>query len=136
MVLLQVRFADLQRYSPRQAVVESSIASLFSNPTFLQRPAFAPIMSDPKLTSYLEEMKREFWHERRHLRQDEIKLQWAASAAPYASILLDTEAPLQPLELTPAQGQQMARQSTSNSWTEAAERRPSVCTRQDLPLPS
>ncbi|KAF6220124.1 hypothetical protein HO133_003255 [Letharia lupina] len=80
-------------------------------------------MSDPELMSYLEGMKKKFWNERRHLQQDEIKLQWAARAAPYTSILLDTQAPIQPLELTSTQGHQMARQSTSKSWSEAASRR-------------
>ncbi|CAD6581080.1 MAG: hypothetical protein ASARMPRED_000416 [Alectoria sarmentosa] len=84
-------------------------------------------MSDPKLVSYLEGMKKRFWHECRHLQQDEIKLQWAARTAPYTSVLLDTEAPTQALELTSTPGQEMARQSTSKSLAEtsAARRRAS-----------
>lgn len=98
-------------------------ASLMLRSTSLQRPPVAITMSDPELMSYLEGMKKKFWNERRHLQQDEIKLQWAARAAPYTSILLDTQAPIQPLELTSTQGHQMARQSTSKSWSEAASRR-------------
>lgn len=93
-------------------------------------------MSDPKLMSYLEGMKKRFWHERRHLQQDEIKLQWAARTAPYTSVLLDTGAPTQALELSPTPGQEMARQSTSKSLAEttAARRRASVRTHLDLHL--
>lgn len=80
-------------------------------------------MSNPNLISYLEEMKQKFWHERRHLQQDVINLQWAAKAAPLASILFNTEAPTQPLDVALVQEQQMSRQSTSKSWTEAVSAR-------------
>ena len=80
-------------------------------------------MSDPGLMSYLEGMKKKFWDERRHLQPDEIKRQWAARAAPYTEILLDTEAQTLPLEITSTQGQQMARHSTSKSCMEAVARR-------------
>lgn len=105
----------------------SSKASPKPRTTSLQRSPAAPIMSDSTLMSYLEGMKKTFWHERHHLQQDEIKLQWAARAAPFTSVLLDTEAPTQPLELTSTSGQEMARQSTSRSWAgmTAARRRAS-----------
>lgn len=108
----------------------SSRASPKPGFTSLQRPPATPTMSDPRLISYLEGMKKRFWHERRHLQQDEIKLQWAARAAPYTSVLLDTEAPTQTLQLTSTSGQQMARQSTSKSWAgmTVARRRASVRT--------
>lgn len=80
-------------------------------------------MPDPKLMSYLEEMKTQFWHERRHLHQDEIKLQWAAGTAPYTSIFFDTEAQTLPSGLTSTQTQPTVRQSTSKSWADAATKR-------------
>lgn len=113
----------------------SSIASLTPNPTSLRRPPLAPIMSDPKLMAYLEGMKKKFWHERRHLQPDDIKLQWATKAAPYTTILLDDEAPTQPLELTPTQGQQMARQSTSKSAEATPKTRTSVRAHTPGPFP-
>ena len=108
----------------------SSRASPKLGTTSLQRPPATPTMSDPRLMSYLEGMKKRFWHERRHLEQDEIKLQWTARAAPYTNVLLDTEAPTQTVELTSTSGHQMARQSTSQSWAgiTAARRRASVRT--------
>ena len=80
-------------------------------------------MSDARLLSDLKGMRQRFWHERRGLQEDEIRLQWAAEAAQYTNILLGTEAQTLPLELTSNQGQQMARQSTSMSWAEAAARK-------------
>ena len=120
MVLLQGRFADLHVCPSRQAVA-GSINNLSS--TSLQRSPVALVMSNPNLISYLEAMKKKFWHERRHLQQDEINLQWAAKAAPLASILFNTDAPTQPLDISSTQGQRMARQSTSRSWTEAVSSR-------------
>lgn len=112
----------------------STKASPLPNPTSLRRPPAASIMSESKLISYFEGMKKRFWHERRHLHHDEIKLQWAAKAAPYTSILLDTEAPTLPFELTSTQGTQMACQPSSKSWAEApVRRRGSVRTYLDLP---
>ena len=126
-VSLMFNVAHLEKRSPR--------ASLLLSPTSLQRPPLAPIMSDPKLMSYLEEMKKSFWQKHHHLQEDEIKSQWAATAAPY-SCILNTEAPTQPLGLTSTQGQQMARHSSSKSWTEAAARRcASVRSHLHLPLP-
>ena len=131
-VLLRGRFADLHHCPSRQTVA-GSITNLSS--TSLQRSPVAPIMSNPKLISYLEGMKKTFWHERRHLQQEEIKLQWAAKAAPLASILFNTEAPTQPMDITSTQGQQMARQSTSKSWTEAASARGRAPVRTQIYLP-
>ena len=102
-------------------------------PTTLQGPPIDPIMSDSRLMSYLEGMKESFWQERGHLQQDEIKLQWAANVAPLISILREPEAPAQSLEPISTQGQQMARQSTSESWAEASRNKP-VYTHVYMPL--
>ena len=92
-------------------------------------------MSDPKLMTYLEKMKTQFWHEHQHLQQDDIMLEWKAKTASYANLLLGTEAPTtQSLELPSAQGHQMARQSSSKSWAETPlRRRASVRTQLRLP---
>lgn len=101
----------------------SSRASPVPSPISLRRLPAAPIMSETKLISYLEEMKRKFWEARRHLQPDEINLQWAAKAAPYTNILLGTGTQTLPLELTSTQAPQMARHSTSKSCAEAPVRR-------------
>lgn len=90
-------------------------------------------MSDPGLMSYLKEMKTQFWHELRHLQQDEIKLQWIARTAPYISIHLDIEAQTLPLGLTSTQRQPIARQFSFKSGAEAATKRGSVRTYLHLP---
>ena len=122
-------------FTLNRLVQPSSSASPLSNPTSFSRP-LAPIMSDAKFISFLEGVKKTFWHERQNLQQDEIKLQWAAKAASLTSILLDTEnQTLQPKPIS-NQGTQMARQSTSMPWAEApARRRGSVRTQLNL-LPS
>ena len=94
------------------------------SPTTLQDPSTVPLMSDSRLISLLEGMKETFWQERGHLQQDEIKLQWAANVAPLISILREPEAPAQSLEPISTQGQQMARQSTSESWAKASRLEP------------
>ena len=104
-----------------------------SPPTTLQTPPIVRIMSDSRLISLLEGMKETFWQERGHLQQDEIKLQWAANVAPLISILREPEAPAQSLEPISTQGQQMARQSTSESWAKAS-RHTSVNTHVYTPL--
>lgn len=111
----------------------SSRASPAPTPTSLRRLPAAPIMSEAKFLSYLEEMRRKFWEARRHLQPDEINRQWAAKAAPYTNILCGTEAQTLPLELTSTQAPQMARHSTSASCAEApARRRGSVHSHLDL----
>ena len=111
----------LSRVSPR------------SSNTPLQDPPIVPIMSDARLISLFESMKETFWQERGHLQPDEIKLQWAANVAPLISILREPEAPAQSLEPISTQGQQMARQSTSESWAKASRLEP-VNTHVDKPL--
>ncbi len=113
MLIFEVNYLDQQ----------SSRASILLISTTSQHLPVAPIMSDPILLSVLEGMKEEFFHNHRQCPQDEIKRRWAVYAAPSARILLDTEAQTPPLGLTSAQGQQMARQSTTNSCAEAAPRR-------------
>ena len=98
----------------------SSRASPLYNPTFLRHPPIAPIMAETNARSILEGIKNKFWHERRHLQQDEIRLQWAAEAATYASILFDTDDKTVLPETT--------RIPTPRPWAEAsARRRGSVC---------
>ena len=122
-------------FSLNRLVQPSSSASPPSDPASPSRPP-APIMSDANLISYVEEMKKRFWHERQNLQHDEIKLQWAAKAASLTSIFLDTENQTLLPEPTSNQGTQMARQSTSMSWAEASpRRRGSVRTQFNL-LPS
>ena len=103
------------------------------SPTTLRDPPSIPIMSDSRLISLLEGMKETFWQERGHLQQDEIKLQWAANVAPLISILREPEAPAQSLKPISTQGQQMARQSTSESWAKASRLGP-VNTHVYMPL--
>ena len=94
-------------------------------------------MLDPRLMSYVGAMKKQFWHERQHLQPDEVKRQWAASAAPLTSFLLDPESHAPPLEPTSVQAPRVARQSSSMSWADAAmRRRGSVRTLLHLPLSS
>ena len=90
-----------------------------TSPTTLQDPPIIPIMSDSRLKPLSQGMKETFWQERRHLQQDEIKLQWAANVAPLIGIPRQPEAPVQSLEPISIQGQQMARQSTSKPWAKA-----------------
>lgn len=101
----------------------SSRASPVPSPTSLRRLPATPIMSETRLISYLEEMKRKFWEARRHLQPDEINRQWTAKTAPYTNILRGTEAQTLPLELTSTQAPQMARHSTSKSCAETPARR-------------
>ena len=104
----------------------SSRASLLPISASLQRPPFAPIMSD-RLRSCLEGMKKKFWQEHRHLPQDDIKLRWTAYVTPYTNILLDTDVRTLPSGLTSSTpGQQIPCQSTTKSCA-ATRRRGSVC---------
>ena len=103
------------------------------SPTPLQDPPLVPIMSDSETISYLANKRKTFWQERGHLQQDEIKLQWAAYAAQFISILWGPEAPAQSPEHISTQGQQMARQSTSESWAKASRNTP-VNTHAYIPL--
>ena len=68
------------------AQADASRASPLPSITSLQRPPDSPIMSDPKLMSLMEGVKKRFWHARRHLQQDEIELQWAPRTARSSSI--------------------------------------------------
>ena len=87
------------------------------SPTTLQDPSINPIMSDSRHISLLGGMKKTFWQKRRHLQEDEIKLQWAAEVGRHISILRELGASAQSLEPIPTVRQQMARQSSSESWT-------------------
>ena len=122
-------------FTLNRLVQPSSSASPLSNSISFSR-SLAPTMADANLISFLEGVKKTFWHERQNLQQDEIKHQWAAKAASLTSILLDTENQTLLPKPSSNQGTQMARQSTSMSWAEGpARRRGSVRSQLNL-LPS